>query len=440
MFSLSERLFNKCRRAGAGAVRNVFNQYDQTENRVTHALLTVLNEDRVLLARFLKELVRTSPPVRPRRLTILSQRYPGDRAALEEEELEEARKGIPDGWIFDIDSAWCAFIEAKVQATLSLEQIERHRREAARRGFNKVVAIAITSGRDLPANAPRGVTLLRWRDVYEWLTAYRTRRWAAQAAEYLEIVEARLISGEKLSEGTLTMFSGFPFGQDHPYTYLEGKRTLLLVCEALRASKPLQRQLGVYRRNEGRPAITGSGGDLVWDFLAIAGGKDARNFTRYPHLSIGVGRRDVGAMVTIPNAVNTRALRALRDLGEDGFREVVQRILRNLRPLLRANPGAVPVLSAQQRRWRSMRARPNSDAFIQFDLRTAIDNSGPPVLQPVWLSAAYGVLARKRGANYELQVGVRFPYEQCPRIQRASAIRLIERAFLACKPLVDVVT
>jgi ribosomal protein S18 len=42
-------------------VRNVFNQYDQTENRVTHALLTVLNEDGVLLSRFLKELVRILP-------------------------------------------------------------------------------------------------------------------------------------------------------------------------------------------------------------------------------------------------------------------------------------------------------------------------------------------------------------------------------------------
>ena len=270
--------------------------------------------------------------------------------------------------------------------------------------------------------------------------SYRARRWALQAAHYLEIVEAKLISSEKFSEGTLTMFSGFPFGRDHAYTYLEGKRTLLLVCEALRASKPLQRHLGVHRHTEGRSAITGSGGDLVWDFLAIAGGKDAKNFTRYPHLSIGVGRRYAHAMVTIPNAANAGALRGLRGLGEDGFRDVVERILRNLRPLLRANPGVVPVLIAQQRRWRSMRAHPNTDAFVQFDLRTAISGSGPPVLQPVWLSAAYGVLARKQGANYELQIGVEFPYDQCPPIRRASAIRLIERALLACKPFVDVVT
>lgn len=200
-------------------MRNVFNQYDQTENRVTHALLTVLNEDRVLLGHFLKQLVRVSPPVRAQRLSLLSQRYPGDGAAHEEEEGEEfeaARRGIPDGWIFDIDSAWCAFIESKVQATLSLEQIERHRREAVKRGFRKVIAIAITSGRDLPARAPRGVTLLRWRDVYEWLMAYRTRWWAEQAAHFLEIVEAKLINSEKFSEGTLTMFSGFPFGGGPP--------------------------------------------------------------------------------------------------------------------------------------------------------------------------------------------------------------------------------
>jgi len=55
-------------------VRNLFNQYEQAENRVTHALLSVLNEDRVLLGRFLREVAGVSPPVPPRRLALLSQR------------------------------------------------------------------------------------------------------------------------------------------------------------------------------------------------------------------------------------------------------------------------------------------------------------------------------------------------------------------------------
>ena len=192
---------------GSQPVRNVFDQYSQTENRVSHALLTALNEDRVLLGSFLRELVGVTPQVPPRLLTLYSQRYPDEMALAEEAE----RRGIPDGWIFDIDAEWCAFIEAKVQATLSLEQLARHRRAAERLGFRTIIAIAITSGRDLPRQAPCDPVLLRWRDVYEWLVRYRARDWAAKAAEYLEIVEARLIETEKFSEGTLTMFAGFPF-------------------------------------------------------------------------------------------------------------------------------------------------------------------------------------------------------------------------------------
>ena len=144
-------------------------------------------------------------------------------------------------------------------------------------------------------------------------------------------------------------------------------------------------------------------------------------------------------MVTIPNSVNTKARRALVNLGEDGFRSIIEQIVRNMKPLMRANPGIVPLLNAQQRRWRSMRSQPSLDARINFDLRTAIPGSSPVVTQPQWLSATYGALARKRGANYELQVGAIFPYDKCPGLQKESAIKMIEQAWLACKPLVDIV-
>ena len=48
---------------GGEQVRNVFDQYSQPENRVTHAFLTGLNEDRRLLDGFLRELFKVTPPV-----------------------------------------------------------------------------------------------------------------------------------------------------------------------------------------------------------------------------------------------------------------------------------------------------------------------------------------------------------------------------------------
>jgi hypothetical protein len=69
--------------------------------------------------------------------------------------------------------------------------------------------------------------------------------WAARAADYLEVAEAKLIDSEQFEEGTLTQFSGFPFGRDHPFTYLEGKRVLGLAVGELRGRRDLRDRLGM---------------------------------------------------------------------------------------------------------------------------------------------------------------------------------------------------
>jgi hypothetical protein len=59
-------------------LRNIFDQYSQPENRVTHALMTALNEDRKLLTLFL----RSSDA---RKLCVLEQQYPGEEEPSEED-------------------------------------------------------------------------------------------------------------------------------------------------------------------------------------------------------------------------------------------------------------------------------------------------------------------------------------------------------------------
>ena len=48
-------------------MRNIFDQYAQPENLVTHALMTALDEDRALLGLFLQKLVKVKAPVNPRK-------------------------------------------------------------------------------------------------------------------------------------------------------------------------------------------------------------------------------------------------------------------------------------------------------------------------------------------------------------------------------------
>lgn len=237
------------------------------------------------------------------------------------------------------------------------------------------------------------------------------------------------------------MFAGFPFGPDHPFTYLEGKRVLRLALGELRKSLALRKQLGMDPAAEGRPAITGRQEDRVWDFLSLSGASDGDTFTRHPHLTLGLGAQTVEAMVTVPNAVNSTMRSNIVRLGPDGFQELAREVLQTLAPLLlRNHPGAKPWFRGVQRRYPLQRAKPHLDAAIDFDLRTAVPSSGLPKSQPRWLDAAYSSFVDKRGANYQIQMGVLFRYEHCPGLRRLDAAAMVEAGWLGCKPLVDLAT
>jgi hypothetical protein len=51
--------------ACGATLRNIFDQYSLPENRVTHALMTAIDEDRSLLGTFLRELIKVKPPTDP---------------------------------------------------------------------------------------------------------------------------------------------------------------------------------------------------------------------------------------------------------------------------------------------------------------------------------------------------------------------------------------
>jgi hypothetical protein len=187
----------------------------------------------------------------------------------------------------------------------------------------------------------------------------------------------------------------------------------------------------------GRPAITGRQEGAVWDFLSLSAASEKESFTKYPHLTLGIKSQGVEAMVTVPHAVNNVMRRNLIKLDDAGFQMLIESIVTNLKPLLHDHRGATPLFRGVQRRYPSQRAVPFIDAQIEFDLRTAIPSDGPPKTQPRWLSAAYGSFVNKERSNYQIQIGVHFGYEHCPELRQANSIDLIESAWLACKPLVD---
>ena len=415
-------------------MRNVFDQYTQDENRITHALLTALNEDRALLRRFLKELVRVTSPVCASALQILEQRLPGEQS--ERSDVQAERRGVPDGWIFSEEHGWCILLESKVQAHPTNRQIRSHRARARSKGFHTIIPLVITVVRPDQFDSA-DVTVIEWRAVYGWLRERMTHSdWAGRVVDFLETMEERMIEGEKGLDGTLTTFTGFPFSKDNPLTYLEAKRCLRLAMDELRTNEELQQRLSMVP-DSGRPAITRGEDNTVWDFLSLTSPHASGGFTSFLHLTLGVTPAHVEAMVTIPHGVHRNVLKSLRALGESGFRDLVGQVLAYMKGTLPDQSTWVPAVRAMQRRYPSQWALPYVDARLDFDLRTALDADGPPKTQPVWLTAAYEVLSNKRGANYQVQIGVVFPFRTCRAIATAEATALLARSWLACTPLVE---
>lgn len=418
-------------------MRNVFDQYDQPENRLTHALATALNSDPKLVRPFLRNVVGVRGPI-PRKLEVVEQSLPGDRPL---EEGDKRAKGLPDACIHDGES-WAVIIESKVSSPLTRGQLERHQSTLKRRGFPDSLLLTITVGEPKVPILPKGTTARTWSQIYAWLRRQEQSTWARDAADYLEIAEARWSGGVYLKEGTLTEFAGIQFGPDNEYNYPEAKRVLRLGMGELRKKSVLAKELKADLSGAGRSAITGKGAGGVWDYIPLHLAKAEEVFTKTPHLTFSLNRDQAEAMLTFPNQLRTELRRNLIDLGEEGFFDVVLEVERNLRRVLKRCPGAVPWFRAVQRHYKTQRSAPNLDARIEFDLRTARPikkgtGTSRVRTQEQWLRAAFDAFSHKR-SNYQIQIGACFPYQTGKSaLAKSSGMDVIADSLAACRPILD---
>ncbi len=409
-------------------MRNVFDQYVHPENRLTHALVCCLAEDSALLASFLRWL-DVAPP-RGERLQVVEQRLPG-----EAEERREAsgltERRLPDAWIYS-ESGWALLIESKIASPIDAAQLRGHLASSERRGFGSA-QLLVLSPLSPPRALPDRCLHRRWSDLYQWAAAERGSAWARHLVSYFPIAEQRMVDDGYLLEGTLTTFTGIPFGPDHPYTYLEGKRLLRLLMTELRADSSLD-AFGIQRLGDSRPAIT-EGADGVWDFLPLMIAEPGAAFTRFPHATVALLRDRLIAQITLPNGLDGALRRALLAGGYESFKASVAACVEALEPLLASDPGATPLINVQQRRYASQRSIPERDAVLEFDPRTALGGREPVKLQEQWLKAAYEVFAGKQ-SNLQLAIGVQFSYARSARVRDAGCASAVAEAWTALHPLV----
>jgi len=409
------------------SMRNLFDQYKEPENRLTHALASCLHEDPALLRRFVRAFSGTSSPV-PKRLLILEQSVPGEPTGDSE---EDEKQGLPDAWIHD-DEDWSLLIECKVRAPLTANQLHRHRRTAERVGFRTPLLLAITAV-EQKRRRIKGVQYATWPEIYVWARKQARRsEWASRLSHYMQVAESKMITQGYLTKGGITVFDGIPFDKESPYSYREAKRVLRLLTDELRKRADL-RKLGIAHDQPGRPAITGSKREDIWDFIPLKVAPKNAPFTKFPHLTVSLHRAHYGVHVTLPNGAKASCRSNLIDLEQVGFAELVAHIAGRLQKATSGIPGAQPELYAQQRHYPSQRSTPILDALLVFDLRTALPGGQAGVKhQPNWLGTVFDVMA-KRQSNIQFGLGVRIPYGgkvvRSPKILKATV-----DVWTACKP------
>lgn len=409
-------------------MRNVFDQYDQPENKLTHALFCVLSRERKLLVPFLKWLgVSDHPPAQALRIT--QQSVPGNSI-----EASEGDAGLPDLCIYS-DEGWGVFFEMKVQSKLTGAQLRRHLKTAIRYGFDQPILVAV-SVEPIDGTMPDGTITVQWRDLYSWF-AQRTSDsfWVSEFVRYMEIFEEKSIDNAYEVRGTITMFNGLRFDDDHPFHYREAKRLIRLLGDDLQCRKDLHAEVGIDPSGSRRPAITNDG--AVWDFLplVVARGHD---FIRFPHLTLALQPKQAVAASTVPNRVSGGFRTRVRQLGSAGFLDLMAELEENLRPVIKKSSGSRPVFYATQRHYKSQRSKPIVDGRLEADLRTCVASPKSGIkYQPEWMEAIYNVLIHKK-SNIQCGIEMRFKYA-CPIVRSPEAVELFADSWKAVRPLIDFV-
>ena len=413
-------------------MRNIFDQYNQPENKLTHSLATSLYEDKKLLDSFLKTFCKNFFKITSN-LKIEQQTVPGQ---ITRETDEKQKKGLPDAIIYNEEE--CLIIESKVSSTLTQDQLNRHEKTLKRRGFDKIKGIGIVV--DLLLNVKlENWKQLTWNSVYSWAhKETKNSEWAKKLVDYFNVLENNMVEDEYLTEGSITEFTGIHFDDDNPYSYREGKRQLKLLVNKIRKNKILNDELNVDLKAKGRSGIKKEGN--LWDYLTFNTGIKQKSFTDEPHLTIAMSDEFIEADFTIPYRIKGKTKKNFYSLSWVNFKNIVHEIALNFDKSFGISEGFQPHILLGQRRYPSQSSPAIHDARLEMDIRTAFKDISSKLKptqkqQEEWLKVVFEINNNKK-SNLQFQVGGRFYFNKQSLVNDKNADQILVKSFLACKPLI----
>ena len=415
-------------------MRNIFDQYSQPENRLTHALISSLNEDKKLLSSFIKKFCNNYfSDVSS--LKIDQQTLPGLKSL---QNLEGDKKGLPDGVIYNDEK--CLIIECKINLELTEDQLIRHERTVKRKGFDNTFGLTITKDPISNINLKNWIHIT-WKEVYNWAHEEKSKsNWSLKLLDYLNVAENKMVEDEYLTEGSITEFNGIHFDKENEYTYLEGKRLLKLLMKKIKSHNDLKSELGIDIDAKQKRGIKDE--RALWDYLTFVSLKDKASFTSQPHGTIALWDNKASSAITIPNGMSGTFKKKLKKLKFNQFEEMVYDIAKNYFDNFGNNPGFRPSIATYQRRWLTQSSKPFFDGEINFDLRTAFKEFASTLkpelkVQKEWLKIVYEFIQNKN-SNMQIGFGAEFYFTKHNMLNNKDADQVIVKSLLSLKPLVDV--
>lgn len=382
-------------------LNNIFDQYDQEENRITNAFLQTLAKNRDLLKAFLKWCFNIQLGKRAT-ITISSQKAPfglGD-----EEEDKERAEGIPDGWII-IDEEKAIVFESKiVRNAIRRDQLLAHTKRI--RGYSQKYLCVVTPDEDSPVkdvNIPNvDIAWISWRDIYNLVSKEKGGHDLSgylinQLKEYLAMKE------------DIVGFQGI----DYPSESYNPREAKIIIKSLIREIKPDILKVYPNLRFE-RKSYTHDVHPYTvfhrstWSFLAAD-----ENFTKDMHITFWLAETNMGMGITVPNNAKKRWKRLRGIFGDDElFKTFVEKLF-NLRKHL-------PNLYLEFVHRHYIRQRDGvMDGIMEMDLDT-VKGSKKVKANQKWLDAIRELIKNKQGYNGQLMLRTRFFYKDYPEIKTAA--------------------
>ncbi len=414
-------------------MRNIFDQYNQLENKLTHSLASCLNEDKNLLKNFLKKFCNNFFK-NTFNLKIEEQTLPNDNFVISD---DEGNKGLPDALIYD--DVKCLIIESKVSSKLTKDQLMRHERTLSKRGFEFIKGIGLVVD-IVPKVKLDNWKQITWNEIYSWAYKQKVKSdWAVKLTDYFRVLEYNMVEKEYLKEGSITEFTGIHFDHINPYSYREGKRQLGLVMNKIRQNNNLNKDLNVNLSGKGRSGIKKAGN--VWDYLTFDTTEKEKSFTDEPHLTVGLNQDFVEGDLTIPYRIKGATKKNFYSLSWEDFKGIIYKVAVNYDNTFGKSNGYSPKIVMAQRRYPSQSSPAIHDARLEFDIRTAFKDISSGLkpkqkYQEEWLRLVYEINNNKK-SNLQFQIGASFFYNKNSFVNNKNADLVLSKSFFACKPLID---